>query len=98
LALLNSKRVALLDHSKLVNQLLGLERRTARSGKESIDHAPGGHDDLADAVAGLCVACLSKHGGYSLEPFQPGFIDYDAKPAAAEQPPEPPRANGDWWR
>ena len=37
---------------RLVNQLCGLERRTARSGKDSIDHGPGGHDDLANAVAG----------------------------------------------
>ena len=33
----------------------GLERRTHRSGKDSIDHAPGGHDDLANAVAGALV-------------------------------------------
>ena len=28
-------------------------RRTARGGRDSIDHAPGGHDDLANAVAGV---------------------------------------------
>ena len=36
-------------------QLAGLERRTARSGRDLIDHAPGGHDDLANAVAGVLV-------------------------------------------
>jgi hypothetical protein len=35
-----------------VSQLVGLERRTARSGRDSIDHPPGGHDDLANCVAG----------------------------------------------
>ena len=35
LPLLNSGRVELLDHSRLVGQLCGLERRTARSGKDS---------------------------------------------------------------
>jgi hypothetical protein len=35
-----------------VNQLTGLERRTSRAGKDSIDHSPGTHDDLANAVAG----------------------------------------------
>jgi hypothetical protein len=30
-----------------------LERRTARGGRDSIDHPPGQHDDLANAVAGL---------------------------------------------
>jgi hypothetical protein len=32
-----------------------LERRTARGGKGSIDHSPGQHDDLANAVAGCLV-------------------------------------------
>jgi hypothetical protein len=36
----------------LTNQLVGLERRTTRAGRDSIDHAPSGHDDLANAVAG----------------------------------------------
>ena len=64
LPLLNSARVALLDHRKLINQLCGLERRTARSGRDSIDHAPGGHDDVANAVAGALV--LAYAGGASL--------------------------------
>jgi hypothetical protein len=33
----------------------GLERRTARGGRDTIDHAPGGHDDLANVVAGVAV-------------------------------------------
>lgn len=49
---LNSGRVALLDDDRLVSQIVGLERKVARGGRESIDHAPGGHDDLANAVAG----------------------------------------------
>jgi hypothetical protein len=52
LPLLNSGRVELLDLPRLADQLTGLERRTARSGKDSIDHAPGTHDDIANAVAG----------------------------------------------
>jgi hypothetical protein len=55
LPLLNAGRVELLDHPRLSAQLCGLERRTARSGKDSIDHGPGGHDDLANAVAGMLV-------------------------------------------
>ena len=55
LPLLNARRIELLDHPRLSAQLCGLERRTARSGKDSIDHAPGGHDDLANAVAGVLV-------------------------------------------
>src|SRR4028118_1149534 len=52
LPLLNSGRVELLDSPRLVAQLCGLERRVARSGRDAIDHAPGAHDDLANAVAG----------------------------------------------
>jgi hypothetical protein len=55
LPLLNSRRVELLDHKRLVVQLCGLERRTARSGRDSIDHPPGAHDDIANAVAGAVV-------------------------------------------
>ena len=53
LPLLNSRKVELLDHPRLISQLTGLERRTSRAGKDSIDHAPGGHDDLANAAAGV---------------------------------------------
>jgi hypothetical protein len=31
-------------------QLCELERRTARGGRDSVDHAAGGHDDVANAV------------------------------------------------
>jgi hypothetical protein len=55
LPLLNARRIELLNLPRLSAQLCGLERRTARSGKDSIDHAPGGHDDLANAVAGVLV-------------------------------------------
>jgi hypothetical protein len=53
LPLVNSGKVELLDHSRLIHQLCNLERRTARSGRDSIDHAPGMQDDLANAVAGV---------------------------------------------
>ncbi|BCG80089.1 hypothetical protein [Mesorhizobium sp. 113-3-3] len=53
LPLLNSGSVDLLDDDKLINQIVGLERRVARGGRESIDHGPGGHDDLANSVAGV---------------------------------------------
>ena len=56
LPLLNAGRAELLDLPRLAAQLVGLERRTARSGRDSIDHAPGGHDDIANAVAGAVVA------------------------------------------
>lgn len=51
LPLINSGLVSLLDHPKLVTQLVNLERRTGR-GKDVIDHPPGGHDDVVNSVAG----------------------------------------------
>ena len=62
LALLNNGSVVLPRHERLVAQLVGLERRTARSGKDSIDHGPGAHDDVANAVAG--AALLARKPGY----------------------------------
>jgi len=52
LPLLNSGRVDLLDNARLIAQLTALERRTARGGRDSVDHAPGAHDDIANSVAG----------------------------------------------
>jgi hypothetical protein len=60
LPLLNSGRITLSKSDRLVNQLCGLERRTARSGKDSIDHGPGGHDDLANSVAGVADLIASR--------------------------------------
>jgi hypothetical protein len=55
LPLLNSGRVELLDHPRLYTQLANLERRTARGGKDSIDHAPKHHDDAANAACGALL-------------------------------------------
>ena len=56
LPIVNSKQCDLLDHPRLFGQLVSLERRTARGGRDSIDHPPGAHDDIANSVAG--VVCL----------------------------------------
>ena len=58
LPLLNSATVELLDHPRLVAQLCALERRTARGGRDTIDHAPGVQDDLVNAVAGALTLAL----------------------------------------
>ena len=62
---LNSREVDLLDNKRMVTQLLGLERRTARGGRDSIDHAPGSKDDLVNAAAGCLVYLTSaRHQPY----------------------------------
>jgi hypothetical protein len=55
LPLINSGQCQLLDDEKLFRQILGLERRTSRSGRDSIDHGPRGFDDSANATAGAIV-------------------------------------------
>lgn len=64
LPILNSRKADLLDHPKLLTQLVGLERRTARGGKDSIDHAPSAHDDVCNAVAGVLTTLTSKKSSY----------------------------------
>jgi hypothetical protein len=53
LPMLNSGRVDLLDHPRANAQIIALECHTARAGRDKIDHPPGGHDDLSNAIAGL---------------------------------------------
>jgi hypothetical protein len=63
LPIINSGGVELLDHAKATAQICSLERRTARGGRDSIDHAPGGHDDIANVVAGAVVGTAISQGG-----------------------------------
>jgi hypothetical protein len=56
--------VDLLDDERLFAQTVDLERRTARGGRDSIGHAPGAHDDLANSVAGVVAALASSAHGY----------------------------------
>jgi hypothetical protein len=44
--------VSIPNHTPLTRELRLLERRTARSGKDSVDHGPSGSDDFANALAG----------------------------------------------
>ena len=64
LPLVNSGRLEMLDDARLLAQCLDLERKVARSGKDSIDHGPGGHDDVANAAAGALVKAKDVRGGF----------------------------------
>jgi hypothetical protein len=57
--LLTAARVKLLDHGRMILQWLGLERRASRTGKDSVDHQPGGRDDLSNAAAGALVTAAT---------------------------------------
>jgi hypothetical protein len=84
---MNSGQVELLDNARAVAQFAGLERRTARGGRDSIDHGPGQHDDVANACAGALVgvAMLSRSrlafgsiGGNVADRPLPSATAYDA--------------------
>ncbi len=69
LPLMNSRRVELLDNKRLTTQLCNLERRTARGGRDSIDHAPGSHDDLINSAAGAIVLAAVNPAEFNLSRF-----------------------------
>jgi hypothetical protein len=62
LPMINSHEVSILDDKRLVGQLVALERRTGRSGKDSIDHAPGAHDDVANGDCGALRHAVGRRG------------------------------------
>jgi ribosomal protein L37AE/L43A len=78
----------LLDNKKLISELSSLERRTGRSGRDSIDHPPGGHDDMANAAAGALVRALGSSNCY-------GLLDYFAGIQAGTIPMPLPGEQGD---
>lgn len=47
--------VDLLDSKLLLLELQSLERRTGRAGRDSVDHPPGGRDDLSNSCCGALV-------------------------------------------
>jgi hypothetical protein len=76
LPFLNSLRNDLVYNGRLVSQLANLERKTARGGRDSIDHPQGQHDDLANVCAGLAAITIAT-SGYSLELLMRVNGEYD---------------------
>jgi hypothetical protein len=60
LPLFTAGRARLLENTRLVHQLVSLERRTSRIGRDRVDHPPGGADDLANAAAGALVLAAAE--------------------------------------
>ena len=61
LPIINSGQVEFLDNDRLINQLCALERRTSKSGRDSINHPETGgsgkhHDDCINSAAGALVS------------------------------------------
>jgi hypothetical protein len=88
LPMLNSGQVELLEHARMVAQFANLERRVSRAGRESIHSPPGGHEDVANAVAGAVAHAakpnsmrigisLAGHGGPYYFPDENGFYPWN---------------------
>lgn len=61
LPLINAGSVGLLDHRRLLDQLIGLERRTSfGTGRDTVGHPPGAHDDVAVAACGSILMATAK--------------------------------------
>jgi len=73
LPLINSRGVDLLDNNRLVHELVGLERRTSRGGRDKIDHGRGGHDDVVNAAAGAIQLASTKPHNWQRD-YQPRVI------------------------
>jgi hypothetical protein len=89
LPLFTSGRVRLLDHPRLIHQLVGLERTTARSsGHDQVNHAPGAHDDVANSVCACLVLLAAAAGSGSwFKHITPGVLErarfgYHSAPSA----------------
>jgi hypothetical protein len=61
-ALVNTRRVEFPKQKQLITELVNLERRRSKSGKDSIDHPPRGSDDLANSLAGVCHVLSTLEG------------------------------------
>jgi len=65
IATTNAVGIELLDNEELIRQLKNLQRHMS-GGRDKIDHRPGSHDDVANAVAGLnrslCVRVMPEFG------------------------------------
>ena len=87
LPLLNSGRIVLPRSERLINQLVGLERRTSRGGRDSIDHAPNSHDDVANAVAlaAAAAATAGKAHGAWISTYDDVFNARGARRAGAAE-------------
>ncbi len=63
---LNAHHVLLLDLERIMVQFCGLERKTSRAGRDSVDHSPGGRDDVVNAAAGSLLLAM-EYGRVKIE-------------------------------
>ena len=98
LPLLNSRRVELLDNKRLVAQLCGLERRTSRAGRDSIDHVPGSFDDVVNSVAGAAVLAAQAAARPQTKIVAPIFVSRHGTGAESATGKSTTQAYYDWMK
>jgi hypothetical protein len=57
-------QISIPEHKPLVRELRLLERRTHRSGKDTVDHGRNGSDDHANALCGVAVTMTARRYAY----------------------------------
>jgi hypothetical protein len=82
--------VRLPDHPRLLRELRLLERTTHKSGRDSVDHPRGQHDDFSNSVCGVLHALASNAGGYDLKVY---MLSNDSIPAEQPHVPSPAYAS-----
>jgi hypothetical protein len=81
-------QISIPEHKQLLRELRLLERRTHRSGKDTVDHGRNGSDDHCNALCGVAVTMMVSRYRYDttlswVSGPSPG--DADAEAAAAKQ-------------
>lgn len=84
---LQGRIVEIPDDKRLVDQIVGLEKRNLTGGVFRIDHAPGGHDDRANAVAGAIELAAAAEAN-------PGFFGYIERNIDPDDDHDPDRRYG----
>jgi hypothetical protein len=90
LPLLMARRTKLVADLILRRQLIALDRRPGRAGRDTIDHPPGGHDDVANAATGAILRAAGfglKGAGFL------AFIRQDLERIHAEEAAKAEREN-----
>jgi hypothetical protein len=83
--------VSIPANAVLLKELRQLERRVARSGKDSVNHGVGQHDDHSNALFGSLYPCAKAARRSALKPVMPGVFSNgqwwgDAAPANTPAP------------
>jgi hypothetical protein len=68
LPLIMSRKCNLIENQRMISQFASLERRTARGGRDTVDHPPNAHDDVANACAGALLMASTGRQPMKIDP------------------------------